>query len=185
MSYNAARAKVEATVFITPWGVESIGPVLNNALMPVVTPASTAWPVNNKAFYIPFVLAKSATVLKLFWANGATVAGTNNIDVGIYDASGNRLVSTGSTAQGTASIVQEVDVTDTILGRGQYFLAMSCSNTAATFSLSSSSTTQVGRLIGILEQTSALPLPNPATLAVCSATFVVPQFGAALRTLAA
>lgn len=185
MSLTVPSARLVANALITPWGPESIGVAANCAISAVATPTSQAWPVNNKAFYYPFSLATSAIVLKLFWVNGATVNAANNIDVAIYDSSFNRLVSTGSTAQGTASIAQEVDVTDLTLARGSYFLGMACSTTAATFSMHSTGTTQIGRIIGVLEQTSALALPNPATPAVCSATWIIPQFGAALRTLVA
>jgi hypothetical protein len=53
--------------------------------------------------------------------NGATASG--NMDVGIYDYAGTRLVSSGSTAQSGTSAFQDFDITDTLLGPGIFYLA--------------------------------------------------------------
>jgi hypothetical protein len=93
------------------------------------------------------------------------VSASYNIDCGIYADAGRkpgaRLVSTGSTAQGTASQVQFVDVTDTTLAPGLYWLALACSSSSATFFRTSLGA--AANALHMFQQTSALALPATAT----------------------
>lgn len=84
--------------------------------------ASAAWPSANLAILVPFRLPAPLLVQRLFLLNGATASG--NVDIGIYDVAGTRLLSTGSTAQSGTSAVQSVDVTDTPLAAGVFYLAL-------------------------------------------------------------
>lgn len=150
-------------------------------------PASAAWPAANRALYIPFVLAEAVTVLKLFCVNGGTVSG--NLDVGIYNNAGSRLISSGSTAQAGANAIQEFDIADTVIGPGQFYLAMAVDNVTATVARwqpigATVLAANVLRTTGMAEQASAFPLPASATLAVVS-TMYIPLVGLSLRTLVA
>jgi hypothetical protein len=89
----------------------------------------------NRAIYYPLFLPSGCTVRRVWWANGSSVSASYTIAVGIYADSaygpGAKLVS-GSAAQGTASQVQFVDVTDTTLPPALYWLAIHSTNASAT-----------------------------------------------------
>ncbi len=110
--------------------------------------------------YYPFVLNRPITVDKLFIANGATVLG--NIDLGIYDASGTRIVSTGSTAMSGASSIQVINVADTTIGPGMYYLAFGNSATAA-FQRVTGSAVGIDTTLAGLASEATFPLPASAT----------------------
>lgn len=105
--------------------------VANIAAGPLGNATSAAWPTANLALYIPFTLTEWATAYQLLWWVGGTSSG--NIDVGIYDAQKNRIVSAGSTAMSaTTNTVQELNITDTLMAPGRYFLAAACDNNTGT-----------------------------------------------------
>jgi hypothetical protein len=164
-------------MFVTAWSRLSIGGEL--AALAVAAPASVAWGTANLARFVPFVLPRPVTVLKMFWYNGATVSG--NVDVGIYNESLTRLVSMGSTAQVTINVIQEANVTDIELPAGRYYMALASSSATATFFCGVPSI-QLGKSLGLAQQASALPLPATATL-VANAAAILPYFGFATRTL--
>jgi hypothetical protein len=165
------------SVLVTPWSAGSLGAEL--AALSLAAPVSTAWATANLARVVPFVVPKPALVRKMFWANGATVAG--NVDVGIYDESGSRVVSMGSVAQAGVSVLQEVDIADVTLGVGRYYMALAASSAAATF-LASAPPLQLCKGMGCAQQAAAFPLPASATPAPFSAA-VLPYFGLSLRSL--
>lgn len=129
--------------------------------------ASTTWWNGNYAAYYPLLVPTVCVAKRLWWTNGATVSASYNVDVGIYADAGfapaAKLVSTGSTAQGTASEVQFVDITDTVLAPGRYWLAMTASSTSATFFYTSLGT--MYNALFCFQQATALPLPATATAA--------------------
>jgi hypothetical protein len=81
----------------------------------------------NRAIFQPFRVAEPCVIKQLYVHNGATASG--NIDVGVYSMDGTQLVSTGSTAQSGTSNLQVFDVTDTLIGRGAYYVAVAMDNT--------------------------------------------------------
>ena len=100
-------------------------------------PTSQTYESAQRAVYFPIVIPAPCVARRVWWANGATVSGGATIEVGIYAslsyAPGAKLVS-GSATQGSASQVQFVDVTDTVLPPGVYWLAiLSSSGTNTTF----------------------------------------------------
>ncbi len=131
---------------------------------------STAWGTNNLAVYIPFEVYEPITVVKMSINNGSVVAG--NADVGIYDFALNRRVSSGSVAQAGASAIQTFDITDTLLQAGMYYMALALSNTTATVAGWVSVTVPEGRMLGLAQQATAFPLPNPAVFAAYAQAFV-------------
>src|SRR5689334_23396390 len=92
--------------------ITSLGPHLPS--IAGLSVGSAVWPTANLAIYCPFRIGTSRLARKLYWVNGAAVSG--NVDCGIYDVAGRKLVSAGSTAQTGTTAVQSVDITDTMLG---------------------------------------------------------------------
>lgn len=128
----------------------------------------------------PFTNPEPALITKVWWYNGVTVAG--NVDCGVFDENGVKLVSAGSTVMAGASAIQNVDVTDTYIGRGRFYLALATNNTTATFFYSALGTAALARAVGVASATVVFPLPATLTLAtaVYDGTFV---HGISLRTL--
>ncbi len=137
--------------------------------------SSGAWPTANKAFFLPVRIDHEIVITKFFTANGATASG--NLDVGLYTLDGTRLLSTGTTAQAGTTTIQVIDVTDTLVARGNYYLALAHSSTAGTYIRLAPANATVLRGSGLVEQTSAFALPATATFAANSATYL-PLFGA-------
>lgn len=124
--------------------------------------ASATWPTANTAIYIPVRVAYPIIIAKMFWLNGGTVNG--NVDAGIYNSEGNRLVSSGSTLQATINVVQSVDITDTLLLPGLYYMALASDSVTATFQRLNT-LTQMARSLGVYSQATAFALPATATFA--------------------
>lgn len=133
-------------------------------------PVSTAWGTANRAVYVPFRIARPTLVDRLWVMAGATQGGANNVDLGIYDKDFTRVLSTGSqTYNGGTNVINTFNVTDTIIGPGQfYFAAVISSATDTVFSTTSTILAVLLRSFGCAQEASALPLPavgTPAALA--------------------
>jgi hypothetical protein len=132
-----------------------------------VNPGTSAWTTANTAVFLPFTISFPYLAQKMA-VQVATQSG--NMDIGIYDEKGNRLVSMGSTAVGAAGL-QVFDITDTWLNPGTYFMAVNADNVAAFLG----PTTTIlaanhGRTSGLQQQAvGAVTLPNPATFATFTA----------------
>jgi len=138
----------------------------------VVNYAGAVWPSNNMAFYVPFVLDQPKTAKQMFWENAA-VAGT--MDIGIYDAYANRLVSLGATTN--AGTLQVGNITDTALVPGLYYAAMLCSTIVTQSTWSAAIPSANLRFCGVQQQAvGSATLPNPATFAVMAQSFL-PMIG--------
>lgn len=144
-----------------PWSVDSIG-VRMGAIAGGVVDVSTVWSAANRALFIPFALGKPATITRIFWFNGATVSG--NVDCGVYDAAGTRLISSGSTAQAGTTAIQSVDVTDTLIGPGQYYLALAMDNVTGTIRIRTLGNVVLSKSVGMAAMETAFPLPTTVTL---------------------
>lgn len=133
----------------------------------------------NVVKYIPIYLPTKVTVARLTWNNGGTVAG--NVDCGIYTIDGTRIISTGNTLQATINVQQTVDVADTLVGPGDFFLAIVNSSTGTFFTTTMTAPYQ--RLAGLLEQVvgAGTGLPATATFAAASTNALVPLFGFSAR----
>lgn len=118
----------------------------------------------NQAYFQPFRIDVGMTAVKMCYVVGATAAG--NVDLGIYDAEFNLLVSSGATAQGTINTLQELDITDTVLRPGSYWMAISASiGTATAFASPVVDETSVPAL-AMYMQATAHPLPTPTATPV-------------------
>jgi hypothetical protein len=144
------------------------------------SPASGTW-VANLAVFVPFGVSRPFLVREMWWFNGSTAGG--NIDVGLYDTAGNRLASLGSTAQGAASsIITSSTFTDYTLAPGDYYMAFAASATTAAVGFYSAAA-NISAGFGVGQMTTALPLPNPATI-VPLTNAMVPYFGLNGNTVA-
>lgn len=154
------------------------GPCGANALSAGPTNAQ-AWPAANDAIYVPIRVREVCTVYRMSCGTGT--ATTGNFDLGLYDWSGNRLVSTGSTAKTTASAERLVDVTDTTILPGRYYLAMAVDTNAAAYVGVAVGANGRAKLLGMRSQATAFALPSSATFATCTAIFV-PYIAAHVRS---
>lgn len=128
-------------------------------------PATITWPVANTAFYVPFWLPWPYPVKRVWWYNASSVT-TTNFDLGIYTADGTKLYSTGSTAASGASASQYVTPSpDFVLSPGRYYLALACSSITASRGGQGVTSVSIARLrmLGVLQEASALPLPATMT----------------------
>jgi hypothetical protein len=128
------------------------------------TNTSAPWFAANKPIAVPFVLAMPVTVLEFGWVNGSGTM-TDSFDIGIYSTSWTRLISTGGTTRSGVSVAQWVNVTDTVILPGRYYLVMSGNGITAN-QLQGFSTVgaNVWAQVGCLDSTTdAYPLPDPLT----------------------
>lgn len=133
-----------------------------------------------RAIFVPFVVYEPLRVTKMFTDNGGTVGSAANVDVGIYDAVGNRIVSSGSTARAGASTLQIFDITDTTLNAGLHYMAWCYEGTTGSGAQVAFSVA-VDFRVGLKQQASAaFPLPDVAAWEEMGASFV-PLFGLLTR----
>jgi hypothetical protein len=164
-----------APFVLCPGCIEAIGSTFRGVT--ITTPTSGAWPSANLAIGYPFSLPEARTALQLWMYNGATAANTR--DIGIADSAGNLLVSAGSTAAGSANLLQVFNTTDLLLMPDTlYYMWMSAStNTDAFFRWTG--TTNVGQVAqsGAVQMASAFALPSTITAAAITSSYI-PFFGA-------
>jgi hypothetical protein len=154
------------TVTITPWDLlHSLGVQVGQT-----SPNSQVWGGIGRAVYLPFVLWRPATAYTMFWVNGTTLSG--NVDAGIYDRTGLKLASIGSTTQAGASDMQEVAFASPVnLGAGYFFMALALDNNVGhIFRRGLGSPEHMAA--GGYQENSAFPLPNQATLNSVSSSLV-------------
>lgn len=178
MTYSASWVP-----FPHAYGVMSLGPeAADVGGYGVGDAASTTWPTANLAMLVPFSLAYRVTVHRMWMFNGSSVAG--NIDIGVYDTSGTRLGSTGSTAQSGTSVPQNVNSTDFDIGPGVFYMALACSSTSANIFAASASTggEPILASMGLVKVASSFPLPSSLTFEAWGTTgFRVPLFGLSFK----
>lgn len=148
----------------------------------MVAPASANFVFGaNGAVFIPFRISKPIIVQNLFVQNGTAVSG--NIDLGIYTPGGTRLVSTGSTLQAGANVIQTIAVTPTQLGPGLFYLALAMTSAAiARILVRLYAPTRISSVLGLATMAGAFPLPAVATFAtVAVASLLIPQIGLTAR----
>lgn len=132
------------------------------------TLSALGWPAANRALYVPIIMPEAFTIARFFSSNNSV---TGNDDVGIYDESGTKLLSTGSQARTAA--LDYYDVADTTFAAGRYYLAESHNNTGQHFRVAYPIITL--RALGVLQE-AAFPLPTTMTPAAI-ATAYFPFFG--------
>jgi hypothetical protein len=139
-----------------------------------------AWPTANLAIYVPIRVSSACLVRKLWVACGST--GTDNIDVGLYDAAANRKVSSGTVAKVT-SAEKIVDVTDLFILPGLYYMGLVCAVNTATFSRFGHTAPNPAAYGCLTQALGSTLLPDPAVWAVDNTLAYVPQMGLSLGTV--
>ncbi len=112
----------------------------------------------NDAFYMPIDVMGAMTITKI---SLYIATSSGNIDVGLYDSSGTRVVSLGSTASpGTG--VRTFTVASTALTAGQYYVAFAADNTTFKWGQATGAATMA---TGMMQrETSDFPLPASFTV---------------------
>lgn len=132
-----------------------------------------AWTSANDPLALPFRLNERIVATRLGWWNGGTIT-TSNFDLGIYDSAFNRLVSCGSTARAGGGLWQWVDIADTALDPGNYYLVGAGDTTGASRVQGVSIATPGLAFLGAQDSaTDAFPLPNPLTNMAAAATITI------------
>ncbi len=132
--------------------------------------AAGATSTANRGFYIPFMVETPVTAYQMSFEVGAQAG---NYDVGLYDEIGNRLTSVGSTVVPAAGLAL-VNITDTLLTPGVYYMAIVLS-TATTLTVNrynSAAALLISTLGARTQDIGATTLPDPATFAVYTGTFL-------------
>jgi hypothetical protein len=147
------------------------------------TPTSQAWPANNDAYLIPFLVSTPVTFSRIFFGAG-TSPGTANYDLGIYNDAFGLIRSLGATASvNTTDALLPVGggafTTPVTLTRGRYFVAMSAAATSITVRGAATGVTanQVLRAVGMFKMASAHPLPSTFVPASMGTTAFIPTVG--------
>jgi hypothetical protein len=159
---------------IHPYSQESIGAAIMAMSGPQYYGAmgtSASWPTTNLAFYIPFVICRTVIIRELAWFI-ATLNLGGNVDVGIYDKGGNRLVSVGGVALVGTNTWQTYDIADTQLNPGGYYMAMVCSSVSPKWPYAYFPGGSCMTVLAMLQQTNAYPLPNPMVGATYASNFI-------------
>jgi hypothetical protein len=161
---------------LSPFSPEAFGGgIVARGGTTLVNVASAAWASANLMIGYPVHLNRPERVTKLWIYNGATATG--NLDVGIYDAHGTLLVSSGSTVQAGTTTIQSLDIADTPLGPGDFYMALAMDGTSGTTRwVTWSVAMSQGYVLGQVRKLTAFPLP--ATMAFSGGFDNLPIFGA-------
>jgi hypothetical protein len=150
------------------------------------TSASSAYPSANRAYYYPLIISQPCVAFRFFWLNGATVSGTNSVQVGLYrdndagdDGPGTSIVLGTATTQATINVCQFDNITDTAISAGRIWLAIWCNNTTSTFFRHAPSGSLARITSGYAQDSLTTGLPSTATpvsvapyIAVCGFTTI-------------
>lgn len=137
---------------ITPDAPEAFGGAGARALQGAVW-SSVAWPSANLVVMFPFTILRTTDFKALFVENGGTAAGNwcvSVLDDGGGTATINRLATTGSVAQSGTSVPQISSVSFT-LGEGDYYCALCCDSTSATFQAKAPAVAGIPGIMGAYE----------------------------------
>lgn len=139
--------------YLSPFTYESIPA---SVIVQPVNLALGTWPSANWSIGIPFRLVAPFTVSKVHVDTGAV---GNNIDVGVYAASGGRIFSTGSTAIVASQTPQTITLGSTVLlGPGDYFLAAAVDGTTSTVARTTTITAAILAALGAVGCAGNFPL---------------------------
>jgi hypothetical protein len=159
---------------LTPSTISSIGQYAVGAVIGSLgNPTSNTWPASNRVIYMPFRVAQPITIIQFLTFNGAAVSG--NLQVGVYDANGVLIVSSASTAHTGTNALQVVNVTDTRIGPGLFYMALTFDNTTSACMgfAPAALTTQMTRMLGLMEETpGSFGLPATATFSTVSQALI-------------
>ncbi len=128
------------------------------------TMSNSAWPVADRAIYQPIRICTPILVVEML--SHVEAQGAGNLELGIYtnDNGPDRKLVSASRAGG-ANSAQTVNITDTLVGPGLYWIAMAADATTINCRDFSGGqyTAEELRIFGILQEASAFNLPATAT----------------------
>lgn len=138
----------------------------------------TAYPLANLGLFVPFSVPLRTLVREGYVSIGAT---SGNFDIGVYNEGGTRLTSAGATASGSTSPTNTTTMTDLLLDpETTYYMAFSASSNTIT-PVAGTNVAGLYEAQGVLEATSAYPLPSTVTYAKTTRAYL-PVFGLNLCT---
>lgn len=165
MSYGSAAVWKPSAGTITPWSPECLGIVF--ASMGITAPiASSAWVGSGVGLFIPFELSNPVVVTGGFYY---AQSGTATVDIGVYRSNGTRIVSKGPTTM--AAGFQALDLTDTLVFPGRYYIGFSSSLLSASF-MRANLPAPIPAALGVKQAASVSTLPATASWSDTTATFV-------------
>lgn len=176
MSYSAPQYGVGWAASHT---INNLSPYSSCVQIGMVSTAYTH-PANDLAIYCPVRFHERVVVRRLM----ATIqVPSGNVDIGIYSAGGIRLVSTGTTA---AASDLTVDVTDTVVGPGLFYLAFTADNTTVSY-VGPGLAAPILCAYGVLTQQlgAGAALPATATWAVNQTNMYAPGLAAVVSAVIA
>lgn len=142
------------------------------------TPTTTAWGVANQARYVPIIVPRPITVVKLLAYNGTSVAG--NSDMGLYREDGTEVVGIAAAAQSGTSGWQEFNITDTPILAGLYYIGLLNDGTTGQYFCFTNK--ELGRAYGVFSQAvGAANLPSPSATFAALDSGVIPVVGLSTR----
>ncbi len=172
--YPVAQPAKPAPFVLCPVCPEAIGNNMYSLLLTAGGNAAT-WPIANTGIGYPFVLPEARTALSMFTLQGGVSSG--NMDIGIYDAGGNKIVTMGASVPDGSFDIQVFNITDTLLAPyTQYYAWMSVSNTTATVTRWTHATLGEMGATGLVQSASVYPLPATITAAALTSNYL-PCFG--------
>jgi hypothetical protein len=95
--------------------------------------SAQAWTTADLVHYAPIRVKRHVIAVKLWFGSEAT--GTNNIDIGIFNRAGTKIISTGLVAKPASNTCSVQDITDTPLAPDLYYMGMTCVSATATFNM--------------------------------------------------
>jgi hypothetical protein len=150
------------------WRHGSVGTPLSG------TSNSQTWGTNNLIVYVPMPVRQRAIAVKLWFGSGTV--GTGNVQMGLYDQPGTQLVETTSVAKITSLDEQVMDITDTTIGPGLYYVALWASVSTDTFFCAQPAAPGPAAY-GVRTETNAGGPPATATWAVPQTQAFIPMVG--------
>jgi hypothetical protein len=157
-------------VIISTIGDQSIGYEVK-ALISATSGA--AWPSANVGIFVPFTTPEPVTINKL-WLGIATFAACN-LDIGVFQEDGTRLVSMGTTALVNNSF-NSFDITDTTLPRGRFYIGLTVDTVTAANFRNNNPAVGICQALGVIRDTSCAPPmstnANPATFVATTHAYI-------------
>lgn len=172
-STGSVQAKLAYARQAMPLVILSIGPFGIGVELAVTSPSEStvAWSAANRAIFVPFRVTETFTAIRI---SLRTEFQSGNLDVGIYDSSLNRKVSSGSTPCPAAGATVAIAIASTVLPPGQYYMAVAFDNATAGLRAVSGPTAQ--GVYGTQYQNAAFPLPATAAFSG-SSQWPIPVLG--------
>lgn len=130
--------------------------------------ASSTWPTANRAYVFPFHLNEVMKLAAMSVMVGTVSAG--HVDLGVYSLNLKRIISTGSVVTAAANTVHNSALSQ-VLPPGDYYAAMACDSTTATFLRLSPGIFQQ-MTMGSYQMASAFVLPATFVAARISSAYI-------------